>query len=43
VELQMGFGTGSHKNRISCDFRFEIGIAVNWGTVLNFAWKMRII
>ncbi|MDR1625758.1 MAG: hypothetical protein LBT33_04390, partial [Spirochaetia bacterium] len=27
VELQMGFGTGSHKNRISCDFRFEIGIA----------------
>jgi hypothetical protein len=27
VELQMGFGTGPHKNRISCDFRFEIGIA----------------
>ncbi|MDR1626737.1 MAG: hypothetical protein LBT33_09360, partial [Spirochaetia bacterium] len=27
VELQMGFGTGAHKNRISCDFRFEIGIA----------------
>jgi hypothetical protein len=23
----MGFGKGSRKNRISCDFRFEIGIA----------------
>jgi hypothetical protein len=23
----MGVGTGSRKNRISCDFRFEIGIA----------------
>jgi hypothetical protein len=35
VELQMGFGTGSHKNRISCDFRFEIGIAAVFNFVVD--------